>query len=614
MTPTAPTVAVAPDPRLLQVRWLGRVPYRDAHALQHGLSSRGRHDHLLLLEHPHVYTLGVRADPANVLVDPATVGAELVRTDRGGDVTYHGPGQLVGYPIVSVPGKGAGSQPDTVAYVRSVEQLVIDALSDLGLVATRLAGYPGVWVGADTAHPRKICAIGVKLARGRSLHGFGLNVDPDLAMFDHIVPCGIADKAVTSLRAEGVTASMAEVVDAVVARAAGRWGAGGVHRSDVVWRHRISDLAPFSRGAGPGVPAGSVRPDAPPEVPGGETTAGGGTSVRLRGRLAEAGVVQGLAIGERKPEWMRAKARFGADYLRIRRTMRELSLVTVCEEAGCPNISECWSDGTATFMLCGERCTRACGFCLVDTRHPEALDPAEPDHVAEAVHRMGLRYAVLTMVARDDLADGGAAHVAATVGAIRRRTPGVAVETLISDCKGHPDALGVIFDARPDVLNHTGETVPRLQRAARPSASYARSLAVLARAKAVGLTTKSSLIVGMGEHTDEVVGTLTDLRGIGVDIVTIGQYLRPTSHHLPVARWWTPDELSELKAVGEALGIGHVEASPLTRSSYHARQSAESAESVESAESAEVAGSAEVSASGAAGRGTPASVGVPSRP
>lgn len=560
----------------LHVRWLGRVRYRDAHALQHGLFAQGDHDHLLLLEHPHVYTLGVRADRAHVLVDPAEVGAELVPTDRGGDVTYHGPGQLIGYPILTLPGKGAGSLPDTVAYVRSVEQVVIDALADLGLAADRLADHPGVWVGVGTDRPRKICAIGVKLTRGRSLHGFGLNVDPDLTMFDHIVPCGIPDKGVTSVRAEGVDASMAEVVDVVTARAAERWGTGGHERLDVVWRHRATDLAPFSRGAGPGAPAGTVRADAA-SSPGGPEPAGAGegTSVRLRGRLAEAGVVQGLAIGERKPSWMRAKARFGPEYLRIKRTMRELSLVTVCEEAGCPNISECWSDGTATFMLCGERCTRACGFCLVDTRHPEPLDPAEPDHVAEAVARMALRYAVLTMVARDDLADGGAAHVADTVAAIRRRTPGVAVETLISDCKGDPDALQVIFDARPDVLNHNVETVPRLQRAVRPSASYARSLAVLARAKAAGLTTKTSLIVGMGETVDEVVGTLADLRGVGVDIVTIGQYLRPTTNHLPVARWWTPDELSDLKRVGEALGIGHVEASPLTRSSYHARQAAE---------------------------------------
>ena len=572
--------------RPLHVRWLGRVRYQDAHALQHGLLASSDDDHLLFAEHPHTYTLGRHADAGHVLVDdPASVGAELVHTDRGGDVTYHGPGHLVGYPILHLPGKGGGTKPDTVAYVRSVEQWVIDALGDLGLEADRLPGYPGVWVGVGTDAPRKVCAIGVRVTQGKSLHGIGLNVDPDLGMFQHIVPCGIPDKAVTSLRQEGLGATMAEVVDALTARAVERWGQGGHDRQDVVWRHADVDLAPFSRGEGPGqlagkVPAGPTRGREhgidQPDID--QQAASEGTSVRLLGRLAQAGVPQGLAIGERKPEWMRAKAKIGEDYLRLKKTMRDLQLVTVCEEAGCPNIYECWSDGTATFMINGERCTRACGFCLVDTRHPAPPDPGEPGRVAEAVEQMGLRYAVLTTVARDDLADGGASQFARTIEAIRTRTPGVQVETLISDCKGDPASLDVIFAARPDVLNHNIETVARLQRAVRPSASYARSLAVLARAKAAGLTTKSSIIVGMGETLDELVSTLADLRGIGVDIVTIGQYLRPTTHHLPVARWWTPDEFAALKEIGEAMGIGHVESSPLTRSSYHARQAADAAE------------------------------------
>jgi lipoic acid synthetase len=224
-------------------------------------------------------------------------------------------------------------------------------------------------------------------------------------------------------------------------------------------------------------------------------------------------------------------------------------------------------------MINGDRCTRACGFCLVDTRKPLPLDPGEPERVAEAVERMGLDYAVVTCVARDDLADGGAGAFAATIAAIRRRTPGTKVETLISDCKGDPGSLALVFDARPDVLNHNIETVARLQRAVRPSASYARSLAVLARAKAAGLVTKASMMVGIGETDDEVHATLADLRGVGVDIVTIGQYLRPTAAHLPVTRWVTPEEFTAFAAVGEAMGIGHVEATPLTRSSHHAKAS-----------------------------------------
>jgi lipoic acid synthetase len=296
--------------------------------------------------------------------------------------------------------------------------------------------------------------------------------------------------------------------------------------------------------------------------------------LQLSGRLAEAGVVDGLAISARKPEFVKARLRITDDYVRLKRTMRDLSLVTVCEEAGCPNIFECWSAGTATFMINGERCTRACGFCLVDTRHPVPLDEDEPERVAEAVERMGLRFAVLTAVARDDLHDGGAAAFANSIAAIRRRTPAVRVEVLIPDCKGDPDALETIFRAAPDVVNHNIETVPRLQRVVRPSASYARSLAVLGRAKAAGQTTKSGIILGLGENEDEVIGAMADLRSVGVEIVTLGQYLRPTARHLPVARWWTPEEFARLKDTGEAMGLTHVEASPLTRSSYHAAEAA----------------------------------------
>jgi lipoyl synthase len=544
----------------LRIRWLGRVPYREAWALQRGMHASSPDDHLLLLEHPHVYTLGKRADMRHVLVPPADVGAELVRTDRGGDVTYHGPGQLVGYPIVSLPAKRGGDShrmADTVAYVRSVEQLVIDALADLGLPnAGRLREYPGVWVDPDGANPRKIAAIGVRLTRGRSMHGFALNVAPDMQYWGYIVPCGIPDKQVTSLADEGIDVEMRVVVDAVAARATRLWGNGaGADRQDVVWRHSPADLSAFSRGEGPGA-----------TVP-----------VRLRGRLTEAGVTEGLQIATRKPPWLRSTFRTAPGYLRLKHTMRDLGLVTVCEEAGCPNIFECWADGTATFMINGERCTRACGFCLVDTRHPESLDATEPERVAEAVERMGLAFAVVTAVARDDLDDGGAGAFAATIRAIRRRTPGVQVEVLVPDCKGDEAALAAIAEARPDVFNHNVETVPRLQRAVRPSAGYARSLAVLARAKDAGLVTKSGLIVGMGESDDEVEATLADLRAVGVDIVTIGQYLRPTTHHLPVARWVEPETFDRYRTVGEALGIPHVESSPLTRSSYHARQAADSA-------------------------------------
>jgi lipoyl synthase len=567
---------------LLRARWLGRVRYQDGLALQRGLWATGRDDWLLLQEHRPVYTLGVRAKPEHVLVDPATVGAELVRTDRGGDVTYHGPGQLVGYPVLSVP-MGPKASP---CHVHRIEQLVIEVLRDLGLTAAgRLRGYPGVWVEPAGANPRKICAIGVRVSRGRSMHGFALNVAPDMAYFGHIVPCGIPDKPVTSLAAEGIEVSLAEVVDRVVARAATVWGYTRIDRQDVAWRVVAGEVAPFTLGAGPGQPVPApvthaAATDAPVTAGAPPTPAPGPVPIRmLDKRLAEAGVdpAGGVALDQRKPEWLRVKARMGEEYRSLRRTLRQLQLVTVCEEAGCPNIYECWADGTATFMINGDRCTRACGFCLVDSRKPLALDADEPRRVAEAVARLGLAHAVITTVARDDLPDGGASAFAATVRAVRERSPTTAIELLIADCKWEPEALATIFESRPDVLNHNVETVPRLQRAVRPSASYARSLAVLAQAKAAGLATKSGLIVGMGERVDEVRSTLADLHGVGVDIVTVGQYLRPTSHHLPVVRWWQPEEFQELKAAGETMGIPHVEASPLTRSSYHARQAASAA-------------------------------------
>ena len=541
----------------LHVRWLGRVPYREAFALQQALFTHSSEQHLLLLEHPHVFTYGPSADlEKNLKCSPQAVGADLVKVNRGGDVTYHGPGQLVGYPILSLEAKhgGKGGPADTTAYVNGIEQVIIDTLAELGVQdASRFDGYPGVWLGVEAGRPRKICAIGVRLTRGRTMHGFALNIETDLTyMRQHIVPCGIAEYPVTSLREEGIDASMRDVADIVARRIGERFANGDIERQDVAWIHRPEDLSPFSRGAG------------------------AGEKVRMVGRLAQAGVTDGLKIEERKPDWLRPKVNLGPEVMETKKVVRDLGLVTVCEEAGCPNLSECWADRTATFMVLGERCTRACGFCLVDTRKP--LDPEvdEPARVAEAVARMGLMHAVLTMVARDDLADGGMAHVADCVRAIRRRSPLARIETLISDVKG-TESLEILIEARPDVLNHNIETVARLQRAVRPSAGYARSLSVLARGKAAGLTTKSGIIVGMGETTAEVEGTLIDLAGIGIDIVTIGQYLRPTTNHLPVARWVEPSEFEHLKVFGESLGIGHVESSPLTRSSYHARESADAA-------------------------------------
>jgi lipoic acid synthetase len=274
-----------------------------------------------------------------------------------------------------------------------------------------------------------------------------------------------------------------------------------------------------------------------------------------------------------RPEWIRARAPQGPEYERLRGLMRGLALNTVCEEAHCPNLGECWSRGTATFMILGDVCTRACGFCAVKTGLPGAPpDAGEPRRVAEAVARMGLRHAVVTSVNRDDQKDGGASIFAATIREIRARVPGCAVEVLIPDFKGRWDALQVVVDARPDILNHNVETVPRLYRLARSGASFERSLELLRRSKGEGLVTKSGVMVGLGEEKAELEDTIRAIHVGGTDILTVGQYLRPSAQHLPVRRYYTPAEFDSLREFALSLGYAHVESGPLVRSSYHAEQ------------------------------------------
>lgn len=282
---------------------------------------------------------------------------------------------------------------------------------------------------------------------------------------------------------------------------------------------------------------------------------------------------------ERKPEWLKVRLTTNENYQELKRMMRSKTLHTVCEEARCPNIFECWANRTATFMILGDICTRACRFCAVKTGLPTELDLKEPERVAEAVEQMGVRYAVVTSVARDDLKDGGASIFAATIRAIRKRNPFTSVEVLIPDFQGNWDALKVVMDAKPDVLNHNIETVRRRSDRVRSKAKYDRSLELLKRAKEMQpqIPTKSSIMVGVGETFDEVVEAMRDLREHHVDIVTIGQYLQPTRKHLKVERYYTPEEFEQLKQIGLEMGFSHVESGPLVRSSYHAHEQVQSA-------------------------------------
>jgi lipoic acid synthetase len=277
-------------------------------------------------------------------------------------------------------------------------------------------------------------------------------------------------------------------------------------------------------------------------------------------------------VRERKPPWIRARFPGGERFMQVKRLLREEGLHSVCEEARCPNIGECFNAGTATFMILGDICTRACGFCDVTSGRPTGLDLLEPLRLSATVERLGLDYAVITSVNRDDLPDGGASIFAGCLRSIRARSPEVQVEVLIPDFEGNWDALRTVVEARPVVLNHNTETVPRLYRRVRPKGVYTRSLELIQRVKQLdpAMTTKSGIMVGLGESFEEVVQTMTDLRAHDCDLLTVGQYLRPSAKHLPVDRYWHPDEFAALTEVGERLGFRHIEAGPLVRSSYHA--------------------------------------------
>jgi lipoic acid synthetase len=542
----------------LRIRWLGRVPYSEAFDLQRAFwdgraSGRSNDDYLLLLEHPHTYTVGRNGDGSNLKIaedELSAIGARLIFTDRGGDITYHGPGQLVGYPVVAVPTLSDGW--DAVGHLRRIETMLISTFADLGIAAWAEDGFTGVWTDQG-----KVAAIGVKISRGVSTHGFSINVAPDLEYFEHIIPCGIPNRPVTSLsEIAGRTIRMESVVEALIPRAAEVFGGAPEIQLGAFANHDRS--RPYDVDAM--VAAGVFSANRSGETP---------------------ITVRGLLPGEPdKPEWMRIRANLSTDGFRdLKKLMRGMDLHTVCEAAGCPNIFECWESGTSTLMLLGETCTRACSFCDVNTGKPGPVDLDEPDRAAAAVEQMGLHHAVLTSVNRDDLPDGGSGVFADTITAIRERMPDCEVEVLIPDFRGSVADLETVMTAKPAVLNHNTETVLRLQRDIRTAANYARSLTLLARAKWINPAgaVKSGLIVGMGETEEEVLGALADLRAIGVDIVTIGQYLRPTARHRPVDRYVDPDEFARYTAEGDRLGLPHVEAGPLVRSSYHARESLEAA-------------------------------------
>ena len=537
--------------RELNVRWLGKLPYGEAYILQKGLHSatsqeNSPFDYLLLLEHNNVVTIGRSGDINNLLVSKNILNEnniEFFETDRGGDITFHGDGQLIGYPIIRLD-----DPKKVVPFVRKIENVIIDTLAELSIDAFSKIDDTGVWTKEG-----KIASIGIKVSKWTTLHGFSLNISENTKGFDFINPCGSSEENVVSIQQYDETVSFKEVTEIIsrkfveifkyekVDKQFSQFTPRQLKKKKEFHIDQLVNNGVFnaSKNSVPITLNSSVKSE--PE----------------------------------RPEWMKVKANLGKDYLSLKSLIKEKRLNTVCEEASCPNIYECWSMGTATFMIMGDTCTRACGFCDVNTGKPCDLDMDEPYRVAESVKIMGLTHAVITSVNRDDLDDGGSAFFAKTIDEVRLENNQTSIEVLIPDFKGSKEAIDNIINANPEVLNHNLETVPRLQREIRTAASYGRSLALLQYAKESHFLgkTKTGLIVGMGEEFEEVISVLKDLSRINIDIVTIGQYLRPTQRHRLIDRYVSQEEFEQYKTIGQELGIPHIESGPLVRSSYHAKDS-----------------------------------------
>ncbi len=537
--------------RELNVRWLGKLPYGEAYILQKGFHSatsqeNSPFDYLLLLEHNNVVTIGRSGDINNLLVSKNILNEnniEFFETDRGGDITFHGDGQLIGYPIIRLD-----DPKKVVPFVRKIENVIIDTLAELSIDAFSKIDDTGVWTKEG-----KIASIGIKVSKWTTLHGFSLNISENTKGFDFINPCGSSDEHVVSIQQYDETVSFKEITEIIsrkfveifkyekVDKQFSQFTPRQLKKKKEFHIDQLVNNGVFnaSKNSVPITLNSSVKSE--PE----------------------------------RPEWMKVKANLGKDYLSLKSLIKEKRLNTVCEEASCPNIYECWSMGTATFMIMGDTCTRACGFCDVNTGKPCDLDMDEPYRVAESVKIMGLTHAVITSVNRDDLDDGGSAFFAKTIDEVRLENNQTSIEVLIPDFKGSKEAIDNIINANPEVLNHNLETVPRLQREIRTAASYGRSLALLQYAKESHFLgkTKTGLIVGMGEEFEEVISVLKDLSRINIDIVTIGQYLRPTQRHRLIDRYVSQEEFEQYKTIGQELGIPHIESGPLVRSSYHAKDS-----------------------------------------
>jgi len=491
----------------LQIIDWGLLDYDQALVRQHQLVAERiedlRPDCLVLVEHPPVVTIGRSGSLKDLRVAEAVLeqkGVSLQKVDRGGRATFHGPGQLVVYPIIKIRDK------DIHIFLKQLLGAIADVLQDYQLVPELKEGQPGLWVKGA-----KIASVGLAVNKQVTYHGIALNVSINPEWFDLIDPCGHKGMKITSMDHE---------IDGLV-------DISNVKKRFIDhFSRRLSYVHSESANINPG----------------------------------------------KRPQWL-IKPADDLDAVNVmEKRLERLQLATVCQSAHCPNLGECFNQGTATFMILGTRCTRKCRFCAVDKGTPNLVDDREPERVAAAVKELGLTHVVVTSVTRDDLPDGGAELFARTIHQIRQHCPGVSVEVLVPDFKGYVPSMDTICAARPDVFNHNIETVPRLYASIRPIAEYRRSLGVLSYAYSRGLVVKSGLMLGLGETSQEIEKTILDLKYAGCSLLTIGQYLSPSIDHAAMVRYVLPEEFEKWGKIASEIGFAAVASGPLVRSSYHAGQ------------------------------------------
>ena len=511
---------------------LGMTNYKRALDLQHDLVDAKKkklikYDRILLTEHNPAFTLGKRGGEENLVCSKDFLkkrNIEVIQTTRGGNITYHGPGQIVLYPILDIN----ALKIDIPTFVNMLEQIMILTCEAFSLKGERNCKNPGIWVGNA-----KLGSIGISLKQGISFHGLSLNVCPDLTPFSWINPCGFNDIEITSIEKELLNAKNNSQRPSIELNI------------DEVKKVLIKNFESVFN-----------------------------YDLRYKNDHTMPGIDE-TPNNRAKPSWLKRNLPKSAGFEKVRNILNEEKLNTVCQSANCPNKWECFCSGTSTFMILGNKCTRNCRFCNIESGLPSLVDPDEPKRIANAVKRLKLNYVVITSVTRDDLSDGGADHFAQTISQIRNKMGGKSkIEILIPDFKGNKKALKTVLHAKPDVLNHNIETVPSLYKIARPEANYNQSLNLFSNSLEIddSIPLKSGIMVGLGETYNELFETMKDLFKSGCSMLTIGQYLQPSKKHLPVKKYYSPDEFIELEDLAKKIGFCEVASGPFVRSSYKAEE------------------------------------------